>query len=94
MAANAPLSRIVLAARSVADDLDYVALADISGALEAKTDDYRIIGGQTVTALVAGWDLVSRSRLPVIQSLWNWAGSCAELRRNRTAFKTVIAFWR
>ena len=52
-----PLNRIVLAARSVADDLSYVALADIAGALNPRTSEYRIIGGLMVTALAARWDL-------------------------------------
>jgi hypothetical protein len=37
-----PLNRIVLAARSVADDLSYVALADIAGALNPRTSEYRM----------------------------------------------------
>jgi hypothetical protein len=52
-----PLSRIILGAGSVADDLAYVALADISCFLVAQTTDYRIIGGLMVTALAARWDL-------------------------------------
>jgi hypothetical protein len=40
-----PLSRIVLGAGSVADDLTYVALADISRLLDGQTTDYRVIGG-------------------------------------------------
>ncbi len=51
------MSRIVLAAGSVADDLGYVALADISGALGRQTTDYRIIGGLMMTALAARSDL-------------------------------------
>jgi hypothetical protein len=49
--AAGPLSRIVLGAASVADDLNYVALADISRLLDGQTTDYRIIGGLMVTAL-------------------------------------------
>jgi hypothetical protein len=52
-----PLNRIVLAARSVADDLSYVALADIAGALNPRTSEYRTIGGLMVTALAARWEL-------------------------------------
>jgi hypothetical protein len=52
-----PLSRIQLAAASVADDLTYVAIADISRLLHEQTTDYRIIGGLMVTALAARWDL-------------------------------------
>lgn len=58
MAAGAPLSRLVLAATSVADDLGYVALADLSRVLgEQAPTNYRIIGGHMVTALVARWGL-------------------------------------
>jgi hypothetical protein len=52
-----PLNRMVLAARSVADDLSYVALGDIAGALNPRTREYRIIGGLMVTALAARWEL-------------------------------------
>src|SRR5260370_39086728 len=45
MAADTPLNRLVLSAASVADDLGYVALADLAHALGAVTADYRIIGG-------------------------------------------------
>jgi hypothetical protein len=55
--AAGPLSRVVLAAASVADDLNYVALADISRVLDAQTTDYRIIGGLMVTALAVRWEL-------------------------------------
>lgn len=55
MAAEAPLTRVTLAAASVADDLGYVALADLANVLGAST--YRIIGGHMVTALVARWQL-------------------------------------
>jgi len=51
------MSRIMLAAGSVADELGYVALADISDVLGTQTTDYRIIGGLMVTALAARWDL-------------------------------------
>jgi hypothetical protein len=51
------MSRIVLAAGSIADDLGYGALADISGVLGTQTTDYRIIGCLMVTALAARWDL-------------------------------------
>jgi hypothetical protein len=37
-----PLNRIVHAARSVADDLSYVALADITGALNPRTSEYAL----------------------------------------------------
>ena len=55
MAAQPPLTRVVLKATSVADDLGYVALADLADVLGPST--YRIIGGRMVTALVARWQL-------------------------------------
>lgn len=57
MAADPPLSHLVLAAASVADDLGFVALADLRTALGEETEDYRIIGGHMVTALAARWQL-------------------------------------
>lgn len=58
MAADPPLSRLVLGAASVADDLGYVALADLGRALgEGVGTNYRVIGGHMVTALVARWQL-------------------------------------
>lgn len=57
MAAGTPLSRIALGAASVADDLGYVALADLAQALEGLTEDYRVIGGHMVTVLAARWHL-------------------------------------
>ena len=57
MAAGTPLNRLVLVARSVADDLGYAALADVARALEGVTGDYRIIGGHMVTMLAARWQL-------------------------------------
>jgi len=51
-----PLNQISLAAGSVADDLGYIALADISRLLDTATD-YRIIGGLMVTVLAYRWDL-------------------------------------
>lgn len=58
MAAGPPLSRLVLDAASVADDLGYVALADLGRALgEGVGTNYRVIGGHMVTALVARWQL-------------------------------------
>jgi len=53
---NAP-DRIALGATSVADDLGYVALADLAQALGGITDDYRVIGGHMVTVLAARWQL-------------------------------------
>lgn len=57
MAAGTPLNRLVLSATSVADDLGYVALADLGLALGEVTADYRIIGGHMVTMLAARWRL-------------------------------------
>lgn len=56
--ASEPLTRLVLAATSVVDELGFVALADLSGALQKDASaDYRIIGGHMVTVLVARWGL-------------------------------------
>jgi hypothetical protein len=49
MGAGTPLTRITLSAASVADDLGYVALADLAQALGDLTEDYRVIGGHMVT---------------------------------------------
>lgn len=57
MAAGQPLSRLALAAVSVADDVGYVALADISQIMGEDVADYRVIGGHTITVLAARWRL-------------------------------------
>jgi hypothetical protein len=57
MGAGTPLTRITLSAGSVADDLGYVALADLGQALGDLTEDYRVIGGHMVTVLAARWQL-------------------------------------
>jgi hypothetical protein len=57
MAVGTPLTRIALGATSVADDLGYVALADLARALGGITEDYRVIGGHMVTVLAARWQL-------------------------------------
>jgi hypothetical protein len=57
MASGAPVNQLTLAATSVADDLGFVALADLSHALGADATDYRVIGGHMVTALVGRWGL-------------------------------------
>lgn len=58
MAADPPLNRLVLRAGSVADDVGYVAFADLGRALgEGVGTNYRVIGGHMVTALVARWRL-------------------------------------
>jgi hypothetical protein len=57
MAAVPPLTQLALAAASVADDLGFVALADLRTALGDEAEDYRIIGGHMVTVLAARWQL-------------------------------------
>jgi hypothetical protein len=57
MAAGQPLSHLTLGAGSVADDLGYVALADLSRVMGKDVADYRVIGGHTVTILAARWGL-------------------------------------
>jgi hypothetical protein len=57
MAPGAPLNRLALGASSVADDLGYVALNDLGGALGDIAADYRVIGGHMVTMLAARWQL-------------------------------------
>lgn len=53
-----PLNRLSLRATSVADDLGYVALADLASALESGEEvSYRVIGGQMVMVLAARWSL-------------------------------------
>jgi hypothetical protein len=49
------VTRVVLPATSVLDDVGFVALADIADLLGAQ--DYRVIGGHMVTLLVARWGL-------------------------------------
>jgi hypothetical protein len=59
MAAEYPLTRLVLIARSAADDLGFVALSDLSVALSGTESDIqsRIIGGHMVTLHVQRWGL-------------------------------------
>lgn len=59
MAADSPLSRLVLAATSVADDVGFVALGDLASIVGDQQVNYRVIGGHMVTALVARWGLGS-----------------------------------
>lgn len=59
MAAGQPLSRLALSAGSVADDLGYVALADLSHVMGKDVADYRVIGGHTITILATRWGLGS-----------------------------------
>ena len=53
--ARPPLNRLVLSAGSVADDVGFVALSDLSRVM--GKDSYRIIGGHMVMMLVARWML-------------------------------------
>lgn len=54
--AAGPLNHVVLAAGSVADDLSYIALTDISHLVDTAAE-YRVIGGLMVTALAYRWNL-------------------------------------
>jgi hypothetical protein len=51
------MSHLVLKASSVADDLGYVALADVAKAVEKDAGDHRIIGGHMISVLAARWRL-------------------------------------
>lgn len=55
MATSTPLTALALGASSVADDLGYVALSDLSEAFRGLAADYRVIGGHMVTMLAARW---------------------------------------
>jgi hypothetical protein len=57
MAAGPPLEELLLSASSVADDLGYVALADLARVIGDAADDCRVIGGHMVTVLAARWML-------------------------------------
>ena len=57
MAAGTPLRRLVLQAASIADDLGYVALADLARTVDPAQLHNHLVGGHMVTALVARWDL-------------------------------------
>jgi hypothetical protein len=58
MDSRKPLSKLALVARSVAEDLGFVALADLSAALEQSgARDYRLIGGHMVTLHAFRWEL-------------------------------------
>lgn len=61
MDSQVPRSSLKLYAGSLADDLSYVALADVVSALKesGKASAYRLIGGQMVTLLAARWNLGS-----------------------------------
>lgn len=51
----APLTRVSLAAASIADDLGFAALTDLAGLLGGS--EHRIIGGHMVSVLAARWNL-------------------------------------
>lgn len=74
MASDGPLSRLALRATSVAEDLGYVALADLSRALVPDVGtDYRVIGGYMISVLVVRWGLGSelyRGRSPMRSLRW------------------------
>jgi hypothetical protein len=55
MDSGSPVERLVLHATSVADDLGFVALADLATVM--GQDSYRVIGGHMVTMLAARWHL-------------------------------------
>jgi hypothetical protein len=57
MAAGQPLNGLTLSADSVASDLGFVALADLSQVLDESAADCRVIGGHMVTTLAARWRL-------------------------------------
>jgi hypothetical protein len=57
MAVEVPLGELSLFATSLADDLGFVALADLAGALGDVVAEYRVIGGHMMTGLVARWGL-------------------------------------
>jgi hypothetical protein len=57
MVAHQPLSTLALAASSVADDLGFIALADLSEVLTGGAVECRVIGGHMVTVLAARWRL-------------------------------------
>jgi hypothetical protein len=60
MDSKQPRNKLRLKARSVAEDLGFVALADVSTALEtAAVGSYRLIGGHMVTLLVYRWSLAA-----------------------------------
>jgi hypothetical protein len=84
MAAAQPLSRLALDAGSVADDLGYVALVDLSHVMGKDVADYRVIGGHTVTILAARWGLGSE--------LYRETGDVAT--RVRTKDTDIADIWR
>lgn len=59
MATSTPLTALTLRASSVADDLGYVALSDLAGALGDISAEFRVIGGHMVTTLAARWGLAA-----------------------------------
>ena len=60
MALDQPLGELYLVASSLADELSFVALGDLSQIMSAQSDvSYRIIGGHMMTALALRWRLGS-----------------------------------
>lgn len=55
--ASEPLARLDLAAASVADDVGFVALADITASIGKGITNYRLIGGRMVQIHVHRWRL-------------------------------------
>lgn len=51
------LKKLTLVASTVADDVGFVALADLSSLLAGDSAAHRVIGGHMVTALAARWQL-------------------------------------
>lgn len=54
--ASLPLTRLDLAATSIAEELGFVALADVSSAMSAH-EQYRVIGGHMVSLHIRRWRL-------------------------------------
>lgn len=58
MAIREPIAELTLSAVSIADDMGFIALRDLSGVMRNKPhDSYRVIGGHMMTALSARWGL-------------------------------------
>lgn len=86
MASEAPLSRLVLAATSVAD-LGYVALADVSRVLRTEVaSSHRMIGGDMVTA---GFNSASFSTV-VPPELWANRGAMTPVTTQSTRGPTRL----
>jgi hypothetical protein len=58
MASREPLTELTLSPASIADDMSFVVLHDLSVVMRDKPHDaYRVIGGHMMTALCARWRL-------------------------------------